>query len=183
MRLFTGIALPEPILERLERVLARLRPTAQLRWSPVENLHITTKFIGEWPDERLSEVHQALTALPPRSPIPISVEGLGWMPNPHNPRVFQAGVHAGSQLAALAADTENALAPLGIPAETRPYSPHLTLARISRAAPLTAIRKAIEKLESVEFGAFEADRFLLYRSQTKPTGSVYTTLAEFELAG
>ena len=60
MRLFTGIDLPEHVHDKLERFLAALRPTAHLIWSPVYNLHITTKFIGEWPEEKLGEVTTAL---------------------------------------------------------------------------------------------------------------------------
>jgi 2'-5' RNA ligase len=53
MRLFTAIDLPAEVLDPLREFLARLRPLAKLHWSPVENLHITTKFIGEWPEARI----------------------------------------------------------------------------------------------------------------------------------
>ena len=72
---------------------------------------------------------------------------------------------------------------LGIAKENRPYSPHLTLARInpriSRAVPLDQLRQSIAALESEDFGEFSADRFFLYRSKLGATGSVYTKLAEF----
>ena len=60
MRLFTAIALPETILEELDGLVRRLRRVARLRWSPIGNLHVTTKFIGEWPAERLDELVAAL---------------------------------------------------------------------------------------------------------------------------
>ena len=49
MRLFTAIDIPEEIKTRLRLLVDRLRSTAKLSWSPVANLHVTTKFIGEWP--------------------------------------------------------------------------------------------------------------------------------------
>jgi 2'-5' RNA ligase len=58
----------------------------------------------------------------------------------------------------------------------------LTLARSGQPAPLTAIQQAIAKLESVEFGMFEATRFYLYRSHTGPAGAVYTKLSEIRFA-
>jgi 2'-5' RNA ligase len=182
MRLFTGIDLSPEVVENLQDVLLRLKPAAQINWSAPENLHITTKFIGEWPEDRLPELTAALGTLPGREPLSIAVEKLGFFPNPHSPRVFWAGVHAGEGLAQLARDTETALAPLGIAKEDRAFSPHLTLARIKTPGKQTALLQAVAKLPSLDFGNFVGDRFYLYRSKTAPTGSVYTKLAEFPFA-
>jgi len=179
MRLFVAIDLPPAVIANLESLLAQLKPSAHINWSPIENLHITTKFIGEWPEERLPELTTALHALPPRPAIPIVVEKLGFFPNPHAPRVFWAGVHGGDVLTQLARETEEALAALGIAKEQRPYSPHLTLARIKTPGKQPALLQAVAKLSSLDFGNFTADRAFLYRSKTAPTGSVYTQVAEF----
>ena len=77
MRLFTGIDLPLDIVRNLESLLDRLRPTAPVKWSPAANLHITTRFIGEWPAERLPELEDALAAIPAAGAIPIHVRKLG----------------------------------------------------------------------------------------------------------
>jgi RNA 2',3'-cyclic 3'-phosphodiesterase len=179
LRLFTGIDLPEDVHEKLERLLAHLRPTAHLIWSPIYNLHITTKFIGSWPEEELGKLTSALQEVPRSSSIAISIRGVGWYPNPHNPRVFWVGVVGGAPLAELAKTTEDALDPLGVPREQRAFSPHLTLARIRRPVPLQAMRQTIARIESLEFGSFEADRFHLYLSRPGPAGSVYSKLVEF----
>jgi 2'-5' RNA ligase len=181
MRLFTGIDLAPEVIAHLEDLLQRLKPAAQINWSPPANLHITTKFIGEWPEDRLPGLKAALGGLPGRSPINIAIEKLGFFPNPHSPRVFWAGVHAGEDLAQLARDTEDALAALGIAKEDRPYSPHLTLARIKTPGRQSALLQAVAKLPSLEFGGFIADRFNLYHSRNTPSGSVYTKLSEFPL--
>ena len=178
MRLFTGIDLPEDVRERLERLLMHLRPAAHLKWSPVYNLHVTLKFIGEWPEEKLPQLQAALRSLPARDAIPVEVKGLGWFPNAHHPRVFWVAVHGGDALSALARDTDVVLAPLGIAKEDRAFTAHLTLARIKEPVPLQALRGALEKLESVEFGNFLADRFYLFRSQPGAAGSIYTKLSE-----
>ncbi|HUS05782.1 MAG TPA: RNA 2',3'-cyclic phosphodiesterase [Bryobacteraceae bacterium] len=181
MRLFTGIALPAEIIENLSRLLDHLRPAAHLSWSAPYNLHVTTKFIGDWPDERLGELVDLLRTLPAGQPIDIRLHGLGWFPNPHLPRVLWAGIQAGDGLPRLASATDAALATLGIAAEIRPFSPHLTLARIKDAAPLAKLRQTIAELASVDFGSFTASHFLLYRSTPGPAGSIYTQLAEFAL--
>ena len=180
MRLFTGIDLPTDLVNRIEQLLAELRPAARIHWSPVGNLHLTTKFIGDWPEERLDELRQALAGVPTAGPVAIGVRGLGFFPNTRSPRVFWAGVVA-PRLTALAGATEQALEPLGIAAENRPYSPHLTLARIKASAPLHALHERIHRLASQEFGEFAASRFFLYESKSSPAGSVYTKLSEFPL--
>ena len=178
MRLFTGIELPAEIASNLSRLIDLLRPAAHLKWTPAYNLHLTTKFVGEWPENRLDELLDRLQPLGRRSPIPVNVEGIGWFPNPHNPRVLWTGVKAGPELAQLAADTDEATAALGVARETKKYSPHLTLARVKDAVPLAPIRQVIAQLPSVEFGAFTADRFYLYLSKPGPSGSIYTKLGE-----
>lgn len=181
MRLFTGIDLPEHVQDKLERLLATLRPTAHLSWSPVYNLHITTKFIGEWPEAKFDEIIAALRSLPVIAPFHTTLGDVGWFPDARHPRVFWAGVHVGSDLSKLAKDTEEALVPLGIERETRPYSPHLTLARIRRPVPLQGMRDAIERLSPADFGSFETDRFHLYESRPGSAGTVYSKFAEFKL--
>lgn len=179
MRLFCGLDLTPGITGALSDLVRRLRPAARLHWSPVENLHITTKFIGEWPAGRLDDLKHALQPLASREPIPLDVRGLGWFPNPHPPRIFWAGLVAPPALAALARDTDVALSRLGIEPEKRPFSPHLTLARIKSPVPLTELQRRIAALDSVEFGSFTADAFHLYLSDRRPEGSVYSKLATF----
>jgi RNA 2',3'-cyclic 3'-phosphodiesterase len=182
MRLFTGVAIPETVLSSLEALLGRLRPNARLKWSPIANLHITTKFIGEWPPNRLDELREALAAIPTPGAFSIDIQGLGWFPNPHSPRVFWAGIQGGSALPALAKATDEAAARLGIARESKPFSPHLTLARIKDPVPLNGVRQAIAALPSVEFGSFRVCDFHLYLSEPGPAGSVYTALATYPLA-
>jgi 2'-5' RNA ligase len=180
MRLFVALDLPPDVIGNLETLLAALRPAARIAWSPPHNLHITTKFIGWWPDERLEEVKTALAGIPKRGPITVEVRGLGFFPNPRAPRVFWCGIEAPG-LDSLAVDTDRATAALGVESETRPFSPHLTLARIKERLDLRPLHDAIAALPSVEFGRCEARSFFLYRSQPGPKGSVYTKLDEFPL--
>ena len=181
MRLFTGIDLPDDVKGHLDILISRLRAHAHVKWSPAYNLHLTTKFIGEWPAERLAELDTALRGIRIDAPIQIDVRGIGWFPNPRHPRVLWAGITATSTLAELARLTENTLVALGVKPEDRDFSPHLTLARIKEPVPLHALQRAISELESVEFGKFMPACFHLYRSEPGPTGSIYTKLQEYPL--
>lgn len=184
MRLFTGIAIPPDITAKLERLIHHLRPHAQLRWSPAYNLHITTKFIGEWPEQRLTDLKQTLSEVPaPAEPLTLDINGLGWYPNPHVPRIFFAAVKAPAALAALASDTQSLLHErLEIALDQKTFSPHLTLARVPHTVPLTKLQATIAELSSVEFGAFTPQHFHLYLSEPGPAGSIYTRLAEYPLS-
>ncbi len=180
MRLFVAIDIPAEIKDALRCFVARLRPTAKIGWSPLDNLHITTKFIGEWPESRLDEMKRALASAPVKGPIDITVKGLGWFPNARRPRVFWVGVTGGEPLRALARSTEQAAAALGVPVEGRAYSPHLTLARIREAVPLERLHQALDSLPTgcgFDFGSFSATQFFLYLS----AGGKYSQLAGFPL--
>jgi len=181
MRLFTALDLPAEVTANLRDLLQRLRPTAPIPWSPPENLHITTKFIGEWPEARLGELKAALVPLATRAPFAVRIHRLGFFPNARAPRVFWCGIEAPA-LAGLAEATDGATASLGIPREIRPFSPHLTLARIKDRGPLDSLHQAIAGVAAADFGRFEARSFFLYLSQLRPSGSVYTKLAEFPLS-
>jgi len=183
MRLFTAIEIPAPVKDHLRGLLDHLRPAAKppvakLSWTRVEDLHITTKFIGEWPEQRLEEMKLALAKVGSIGAFDIAIRGLGWFPNPSpHPRVLWAGVIAGSPLQALAHATESAVHALGVAKENREYSPHLTLARIREGAPLEALHRAIDSLPSCDFGSFRATGFHLYLS----AAGRYTQLAAFSI--
>jgi 2'-5' RNA ligase len=181
MRLFTGLALTQEVIDNLTTLIDHLRPSAQIKWSAAYNLHITTRFIGEVPEPRLPEIIDVLRSQPPIGSIDIEVREIGWFPNPHSPRVLWTGVKAGENLAALARQTEQAIVSLGYPAESKPFRPHLTLARIKDAVPFAPLRHAIAELKSVEFGRFTATEHHLYLSKPGPSGSIYTSLADFPL--
>jgi 2'-5' RNA ligase len=177
MRLFTGIDLPERETEALDALISQLRPLAPLRWSPTANLHITTKFIGEWRQERLEELGAALAAVGQSGPIGIHLNGLGWFPNPHQPRIFWVAVQAPPALLGLNDAIEARLEPLGIAREDRPFRAHLTLARVNGQVDLAALRRAVASLPSADFGEFQARAFHLYLSEA----GRYTKLASYPL--
>ncbi len=181
MRLFSGIGIPYEVRRNLELLLAHLKPTASIKWSQMDNMHITTKFIGEWPEDRLGELKGALASVPRPGPMTISMQGLGWFPNPHSPRVFWCGIQSDPSLADLASAMDAALESLGIRAENRAYSPHLTLARIQGPADLLPLKQAVAKLPSVDFGRFTAQEFHLFLSKLQPKGAVYSVLDSYPL--
>lgn len=181
MRLFTAIDIPDAIRAALDAAVRQLKPASPARWSKPGNFHITTKFLGEVPGEKLDEVIAALGGIASGETIDIEIAGLGWLPNPRSPRLLFAGVQAPASLRDLHSRTDATLAALGIPSERKTFRPHLTLARLNAATNLTALQAAVSQLSAPNFGAFAAGRFYLYESITGGAGSVYTKLAEFRI--
>jgi 2'-5' RNA ligase len=184
MRLFVAIEIPEHVRSALGELMKSLRDTCRdARWVRIAGLHVTLKFIGESPPERVAKLKSALATIAPRAPIAMNFSGLGFFPNARRPRVLWAGVEAGPDLAALANAVENALSPAGISQEDRKFTPHLTLARFKESAGVDALQVAIEKAGPLDFGSATATEFHLYQSVLKPGGAEYTRLATFLLSG
>ena len=173
MRLFTAIEIPQEIRSKLADLIQDLRPLAKLRWSPAENLHITTKFIGEWPEPKLLELIAELEKVASPGAIPITVKRLAWI----NRRILHAAIEAPTSLAQLASATETTLEVIGIKKEDREYHPHLTLARNPKRISIEPLEPVIEKHASATFGTFTATKFVLFLSK----GGKYTPLKEFPI--
>ena len=183
MRLFVALELTPEVHAAVRAVVERLRGTdADVRWVQPEGMHLTLKFIGEVPAEKLEPIRKALADVTSESAVQLRFHGLGYFPNPRRPRVIWIGVEASANLAPLAARLEAALAPLGIAAEKRAYVPHLTLGRFRSEKRLARLQEEIAALPSTEFGGFATPVFALFQSKLSPRGAEYTRLEEFTLA-
>ncbi len=187
MRAFIAFELPENVLAALAAVSADLQrslPTTALRWVPVSNMHLTLKFLGETQPEQASAISASLQRLGDTySAMPVSLERLGAFPNLRSPRVVWVGLQAPAALAQLAAEVDDAMSALGFGREARPFTPHLTLARVRREAQprqLAGLQSALAQL-AVPAASGVLEQLVLFESQLKPSGAVYNSLARIEL--
>lgn len=194
MRLFVALDIDDTIRERITRFVEGVRNfSPDARWVKPESLHVTLKFIGEQPDEKLEAIKKFLSGISAAS-TQIQFRGYGFFPTQKSARVFWIGMEAGPQLAALAAAIDDKMAPLKIPKEERAFSPHLTLARAGGGSGSPRSRKEdrpnrvfqtlqekLANLTAPDFGTMTPHEFFLYQSQLSPKGSTYTKLASFEL--
>ena len=180
MRLFVALEIPPTVRENLANFMKQLRPLApEPRWVRPENLHVTLKFIGELPAEKLAAIRTALASIRSAQAVTIDFRGLGFFPNEKHPRVCWAGMEASLNLKTLASDIEHVAEKFGIPREQRPFLPHLTLARFEPPRLPEKLRTPIEENAGREFGSLAAQEFHLIESQLKPSGAEYTTLESF----
>jgi 2'-5' RNA ligase len=190
MRLFVGIELDESVktvaseaIERLRARLKRSRVRLDARWVPPENLHITLWFIGEVNEERAAQVRAALDAPFTTREFDLVLAGCGAFPPSGSPRVFWIGVHAGAEsLSALHGEVAARLLALGFEAERRPYSAHLTIARVKDASrgSSAAVRRALSAT-AADLGRVHVNAVTLFRSHPSPKGSTYEPLARVPL--
>jgi 2'-5' RNA ligase len=190
IRAFIAIELPLEIHQRLDQVISQLKQRlgdSAIRWVPAENIHLTLKFLGDVSEANLEMLKKILQTESSGCPnFEISVGGLGAYPNAHNPRVIWVGVEAPSDLNNLQRAIETATERLGYTKEERPFSPHLTLGRVSRnATPRDAhlIGEVLETNKVGFLGAAHIDTVHLFKSDLKPTGSVYTKMYTASLKG
>jgi RNA 2',3'-cyclic 3'-phosphodiesterase len=180
VRIFAALDVPEVVRATLAELADGLKKTCHsARWTHLQGVHITLKFIGEVPSDKVEAIRVALGDLPGFAPIKLRFAGLGFFPSVRRPRVFWAGVEGGSQLAGLAAAIEAKLEPLGIAPEERDFHPHLTLARFESPQGAQALAAAVEALGTPEFGCEVCSEFHLYQSVLKRSGAEYTRLVTY----
>jgi len=180
LRLFCAVELPQPVREDLH---ARLRPWRaaypEAKWVAVDNLHITLKFIGDVAEDDAERIDDALAAAAAQQgPFGIHLVGAGVFGPPRAVRVIWLGIGAGQgPLAALAADLERLLLPLGVAADGRPYRAHLTIARCRGGALPDALHKGLRDAARADWGRLEVSRIVLMQSHLRPEGPAYEPLA------
>jgi 2'-5' RNA ligase len=178
VRAFFGLPVPEPQRETLAAFLDECAPAApEFRWTPRDNLHLTVRFIGSVEMQVVESVADVLA----RRPLPgfdVDLGDLGTFGRGRAARVVWLGLRAGAEGAiALAAQVEEACTRAGLPGESRPYQPHLTLARarLREGARLPAL-PAVPRILP-----WRADRLLLYSSRVARTGAVYEPIRTLTL--
>jgi 2'-5' RNA ligase len=186
IRSFIAIEFPAEIQQRLDQVSRQVRqrlsglPGSIVRWVPAENIHLTLKFLGDVSVANLDLLQEMLLAeAREHHAFELSVGGLGAFPDLHRPRVVWVGIQAPPELAALQGGIESRMEKLGYPREERPFSPHLTLGRITRNANNTEARQIGDALQAAKvgfLGVVGAGEVRLFKSDLKPGGSVYTCL-------
>lgn len=182
LRVFIAVDIPLPIRQAIRDQTSSLRAALGtiVRWVPLENLHLTLKFIGDISPANVDMLKNMLVSeTKDCAPFPLEVGGLGSFPTPRRARVIWIGIHAPAALASLQRGIESAAARLGYEEEARPFSPHLTIGRVKQpigAAEQQKVRAALERTEVGALGIAEVTAIHLYKSDLKSSGAEYTRL-------
>jgi 2'-5' RNA ligase len=188
IRAFIAIEISAEIRRGLEQASAQLRkqlPAAPVRWVTPKNIHLTLKFLGNVSLANLGVLEELIRSEAVSHPFfELSVGEVGAFPSFRRPRVVLVQVQSPPELAHLQRGLEEQSRRLGYEPERRPFTPHLTLGRISHNASnaqLLEIGKTLESARIGFLGAMQVEAVNLYRSDLHSSGAVYTCLYSAKL--
>ena len=185
IRSFIAIDFPEETRKALEDIQKELKQCgAGVRWVKPSSIHLTLKFLGNIHPTQVEDIALAVPQeVRDEPPITLRAAGLGAFPSRRKPRVIWIGMEGEVQrLTRIQARVENALEPLGFVREKRPFRPHLTIGRVKDRRKLQALIDAMAELKIPEFDSFDVTEIILYKSDLRPTGAIYTKLHRMSLA-
>ena len=183
LRTFFAIEIGEEARRAAAELVERLRTDPGcdgVRWTRPEAFHVTLRFLGPTPDERVPALVEAVRRETAGiAPFALALGALGAFPDEHRPRVLFVGVEPHEPLEALAAAVERGVVAAGFPPEERTFNGHLTLGRVRERRR----RVRLPRGARCAAATFPVASFVLMRSDPSPQGSVYTPLARIALGG
>jgi RNA 2',3'-cyclic 3'-phosphodiesterase len=190
MRCFLAVELPVLLQDAIRSAISDARGaigTELVRWIPVQNIHLTLKFLGDTAPSSQVQIEAALRAeVPQYKPFTVELQGLGAFPSVKRARVLWIGLNAPASLASLQHELDVATRRLGYVSEEREFSPHLTIGRVRQnasTAHLQRIRDVLERTSMGRLGTLAVEAVHLYKSELLPSGSVYSKLCTVHLGG
>lgn len=180
-RCFVSLPIDEALAADLADAMAELTLPG-MRRTPLENLHVTLKFLGDVDDPQMPQLLEALAiAAEDVPPFELEMQGLTYLPNARRPRLIAAKMDRPAPLLKLREQVEEATHAVGFQKEARAYNPHITLGRYGRRAPreVADVRDLSERFGG-EAGC-TVDSFTLMQSILEPTGPRHVELARFDL--
>lgn len=179
-RLFVAIEMPAPVKAIAIETKALLeQELIEAGWVPPGNVHLTLKFLGDSPDERIGQIILRLRlALADRTACLSATTSFGAFPSEKRARILWLGIEDTPELKKIYNNIESALNELGFDFDKRPFRPHLTLARLKRpiSVDIGLIDSKINAKQPVSVGAVA-----LFSSRLSSAGAVYELLAKIDL--
>mgnify|MGYP006268813929 CR=1 FL=1 len=173
---------PLPRVESLARDLRDASP--DLKIVSVEHLHLTLKFLGDTEEGLVPEIVSAMReAAAGVAPFVLRVRGTGAFPGPSRPNVLWVGIEGAEPLARIAKSLDADLTALGFASERRPWSAHVTLARVRGRRGLDRVQALLRAHETDDFAEARIEEIRLKKSVLQPGGPEYTTVEAVRLEG
>jgi len=185
LRCFVAIELDPAIKDQLGQVQRQLAGLGKLvRWVDPKQVHLTLKFLGEVPDEKVPQISRTLGDVAAElAPFEMNVAGLGCFPPAGSVRVVWIGVEDPTgRLHECQQRCDQALERLGFPREARPFTPHLTIARARGPRAPGDVRTSVEQVRFAG-GSQYVDQIVLFQSHLSPRGAIYTVVSRARLGG
>lgn len=187
IRSFLAFELPQEIRRTVSQVSQDMRKSPlDVRWTRVENMHLTVIFMGNISTDQLEGIGKAVTQVCQRyGPYNIFLEGMGVFGGRRNPRVVWIGLEGDlERMSIFRDDLQKQLVPFGIKEEKRPFKPHLTLGRFRKGVNAGIdLNEILSRHQGVTSPQSALGELVLFKSDLKPGGPIYTKLNEWPLVG
>lgn len=185
MRCFLAIELPQAVHDRLAELQKRLAVLDRLvRWTRVEQIHLTLKFLGDVPDRQAAAVCVAARKVAERfEPFDLDIRGTGCFPLGGPARIVWAGLaDPPASLLECQEACEETYAALGFKPEKRMFKPHLTIGRVRDGADSRQVRAAVQAQADFAAGRCRVTELVMFQSVLRPSGPIYTAIARAPLS-
>lgn len=181
MRTFIAIPLPKPITQQLVRSFAphQSRMTSGVRWVPPENMHLTLRFLGETNDVQLSALINQLDQLQHLPVFELAFTRFGVFPAWKSPNTIWLGFEKTSDLENAQQTTESIVRTCGYQHEKKPFTPHLTIARVKRNPnpdTVALIKETFYEAPPPVNDRFQACHVVLFQSILSSQGAKYQAI-------
>lgn len=188
IRAFIALDVPQLIQDSISKETARLQKSLGdkfIRWTPIQNIHLTLKFLGNIPVSHIDFLKQILIQTADSySPFDVQIKDIASFPSPKLIRILWLSVFASASLTSIQTEVDGAVTKLGYEKEARAFSPHLTIARVKKDVHPNDMQKIREGLSNFQLGKIDplrVDSIHLYQSDLKREGSLYTKLFSVKL--
>ena len=184
VRTFVAIKLHGSLHNTLSEVVEKFASSkASVKWVAPENTHVTLKFLGGVEESRLPEVYAACEkAAAGSKPIDLEMKAVGCFPSMKRPRVVWLGIEKGAEeVKRLQQKIENELGRIGFPREEREFTAHLTIGRVKGKQGISNLCRLLEAERNIFIGSMQAETISVMKSETLPSGPVYTELRAIPL--
>ncbi len=185
IRSFLAFELPREIREQIGAVSRELgKLTLPVRWAKVERIHLTVIFLGSVDEEKIDEIKEKVSPVVKRfSTFKTRLNGVGAFPNWRRPRVIWIGLNGEiERLSNLRDELQQELEGLGFRPEKRPFRPHLTIGRFKGVVDRDEeLKWILDRYHDFTSGLGDLNELVLFKSDLKPDGPVYTRMASWPL--
>jgi 2'-5' RNA ligase len=187
IRSFLAFELSPEMKSKVEGVYENVRTSRlEVRWVRPEGIHITVVFMGDVKEENIAAIGNELGKVCSEfAPFQASLKGMGCFPGCRNPRVIWIGLEGEvERMSSFREDLQKRLVPFGVKAEKRRFNPHLTLGRFKKPSRDEGeIGKLIDTYKELTSQACSLHELVLFKSDLKPSGAIYTKMLSWPLSG
>ncbi|HDO06281.1 MAG TPA: RNA 2',3'-cyclic phosphodiesterase [Bacteroidetes bacterium] len=182
-RLFVAIKIvPDENFLKSYHALRYALQLEKISWVKPDNFHLTLKFLGKTPEEKLPVIRTALQQAAAQTPcFSMKMAGTGIFGSSYKPRVLWFGVENDETIHQLGEMVLNSLDKAGFPRDRQNFIPHLTIGRINKIEHKKMFQEAIAAHRDDFLQEFPVDKIILYESLLKPSGVIYRVIMDFPL--